>query len=334
MNKPRLSICIATYNRADYIGETLESIIPQVTDEVEIVIVDGASTDSTGSIVKSYIEVCNQIRYIRLPSKGGVDHDYDQAVELAQGEYCWMFTDDDLLKDGAIEKVLLEMSRGYSLIIVNSDVWNRDFSTQIFEKQLSDKVQTIYELHKFDDFFQDCIKYLSFIGAVVIKRDLWKERDRESYFGTEFIHIGVIFQKLLPTAVRVITYPFIKIRYGNAQWTNRKFEIWMISWPKLLWSFQSISQAAKQNFIAEEPWRNLNSLFVSRSLSAYNNTIFKKLISNYNTSYTWRFFAKCISLFPIKIANIITIKYFIIRGKTKNVIFYDLLEKGFNKPGS
>jgi glycosyltransferase involved in cell wall biosynthesis len=217
MNKPRLSICIATYNRADYIGETLESIIPQVTDEVEIVIVDGASTDSTGSIVKSYSEVCNQIHYVRLPSKGGVDQDYDQAVELAQGEYCWLFTDDDVIKDGAIEKVLLEMAQGYSLIIVNSEVWNRDFSKIIFEKHLSDEVHAIYESDKFDDFFQDCIKYLSFIGGVVIKRNLWKERDRKSYFGTEFIHIGVIFQKLLPTAIRVIADPLIKIRYGKMQ---------------------------------------------------------------------------------------------------------------------
>ncbi len=58
MTKHLLSICIATYNRAEYIGETLESIIPQVTDEVEIVIVDGASTDNTSSVVKHYIEVC------------------------------------------------------------------------------------------------------------------------------------------------------------------------------------------------------------------------------------------------------------------------------------
>ena len=54
MTKPRLSVCVATYNRAEYIGETLESIIPQLTDEVEIVVVDGASTDGTSTVVKGY----------------------------------------------------------------------------------------------------------------------------------------------------------------------------------------------------------------------------------------------------------------------------------------
>jgi abequosyltransferase len=322
--KPRLSICIATYNRADYIGETLESIISQVTDEVEIVIVDGASTDGTGNIVKRYSDACSQLHYVRLPSKGGVDHDYNQAVEHARGEYCWLFTDDDVLKDGAVEHVLHEISHRYSLIIIEAEVWNRDFSEQIFDKHFPDTVRTIYEPREFDDFFRDCIRYLSFIGGVVITRDLWREREREPYFGTEFIHIGVIFQKPLPTAIRVITKPLIKIRYGNAQWSTRKFDVWMLRWPKLLWSFGSISRTTKQKFIAEEPWRNLNSLFVSRSLSAYDTTNYRELISHYRTSYPWRFFAWCIAVFPVALAKAITMRYFILRGKTKSVIFNDL----------
>ena len=62
MTDPRLSICIATYNRASCIGETLRSIIPQITEEVEIVVVDGASTDNTCNVVKSYMEMCQQTR--------------------------------------------------------------------------------------------------------------------------------------------------------------------------------------------------------------------------------------------------------------------------------
>ena len=81
---PLLSICIATYNRAEHIGETLESIIPEVTDEVEIVMADGASTDNTSSVVKHYIEICKQINYIQLPSKGGVNQDFCKAVEHAK----------------------------------------------------------------------------------------------------------------------------------------------------------------------------------------------------------------------------------------------------------
>ena len=54
MKTPLLSICIATYNRASYIGETLDSIIPQLDDDVELLVVDGASTDNTEDVVRKY----------------------------------------------------------------------------------------------------------------------------------------------------------------------------------------------------------------------------------------------------------------------------------------
>lgn len=56
MNRPELSICIATYNRADFIGQTLDSIVSQNCDGVELVIVDGNSTDLTPQIMSNYVK--------------------------------------------------------------------------------------------------------------------------------------------------------------------------------------------------------------------------------------------------------------------------------------
>ena len=72
MSAPRLSICIATLNRGAFIGETLESIVSQAANEVEIVVVDGASTDNTEDIVRSYAARFPRLRYLRLENKGGV----------------------------------------------------------------------------------------------------------------------------------------------------------------------------------------------------------------------------------------------------------------------
>jgi len=89
-SKYKLSICIPTYNRADYIGETLSSIISQSGDDIEIVIVDGASTDNTEGVVNEFQGRFENIHYHREKKNNGVDADLAKSVALAQGEYCWL----------------------------------------------------------------------------------------------------------------------------------------------------------------------------------------------------------------------------------------------------
>src|SRR5260370_33282350 len=157
-----LSICIATYNRADFIGATVGRIIPQLTDEVEVLIVDGGSTDNTEKVIHDYLQRCDRIRYVCLPVKGGVDHDYNRAVELARGEYCWLFTDDDILKPGAIQTVLDQAKLGNELIIVNAKARNLDLSVLVEEKRLTISENKTYMPDDFEKFFIANTSYMSF----------------------------------------------------------------------------------------------------------------------------------------------------------------------------
>lgn len=68
MNKPLLSICIPTYNRAEYLKKSIESIICQPefnSDEVEIVISDNCSTDKTEELCRNYENRYSNIHYFR-----------------------------------------------------------------------------------------------------------------------------------------------------------------------------------------------------------------------------------------------------------------------------
>jgi len=310
MTKPCLSICIATYNRAGYIGETLESIIPQLTDEVEIVIVDGASTDNTSTIVKSYIKTCKQIRYIRLPLKGGVDQDYCKAVEYAQGKMCWLFPDDDLLKPNAVKTVLNEVKNDYSLIVVNAQVMDKNFSEILSSRNLQIKTNEIYSKSELDKLFQRVIPYMSFIGCVVINRNLWLQREKNSYFGTEFIHIGVTFQAPLPGSALVIAEPYITIRLGNAQWTPRAFEIWMYKWPTLLCSFTDISEEIKQKYQKIPSWQRFKNIIIHRARGEYSLKEYRKWLKSENLSLWWQMGILLVAIVPIAISRLIIILYF------------------------
>src|SRR5688572_20142525 len=97
-----LSICITTFNRSKFIGATLESILTQTPECCEVVVLDGGSTDGTKQIISEYARRFDRLRYIRNDVNGGYDRDCNQVVELACGKYCWLMTDDDLLKPGAV----------------------------------------------------------------------------------------------------------------------------------------------------------------------------------------------------------------------------------------
>ena len=132
--KYKLSICIPTYNRGDFIGQTLESIVDQIKDNVEIVIVDGASKDNTKTVVEYFKNKYNFINYYCEEKNSGFDIDCDKSIKYAKGKYCWLMPDDDLMKPNAISRVLEVLNESHELIIVNSECWNEDFTIDLKSK--------------------------------------------------------------------------------------------------------------------------------------------------------------------------------------------------------
>lgn len=282
--KYRLSICIPTLNRGSYIGETLESIVSQWEAGIEVVIVDGGSIDDTEQIVKSFQQRFPDIRYVRndasgkKPSNEGFDRDCAQAVEMAGGDYCWLMTDDDLLKPGAIRKILAEIDKDYALIVANAEVRNSDFTELLLRKRPDLPQDRIFAAHEWDAFAKTTTSHLTFVGAVIIKRQLWLSRKREKYYGSGFIHVGVIFDQPIEGSILVTADPLVSIRLGNAQWTSRAFQIWMINWPSLIWSFSSLSEAAKLAISPREPWRSLKTLLFNRAFGMYSTNDYQRVI--------------------------------------------------------
>jgi glycosyltransferase involved in cell wall biosynthesis len=322
MNMPLLSICIATYNRADYIGETLDSLLPQLGDDTELLIVDGASTDNTKDVVMMYADADPRIRYVRLAAKGGVDQDYCKSVELACGEFCWLFTDDDLLKPGAIHAVKEAIKQGYGLVVVNAEIRDRGMGALLESQLIVANSNRSYGPEEIGLLFRDVLPYLSFIGGVVIRRNLWLSREREAYWGTEFVHVGVIFQKPLPEPALIISEPYIVIRFGNAQWTTRSFEIWMFKWPKLVWSFDHVADGAKQSVCNREPWRSIRTLVSQRSTGAYDIRAYRRYISPTLSAKPWKWFAWSLACCPRSVIVALHYLYSRVKGQ-KSCAFFD-----------
>ncbi len=319
---PVLSICIATFRRARFIGETLDSILRQLAPGVEVVVVDGASPDDTPAVVASR-SAGHPVRYHREPVNSGVDADYDKAVEYASGEYCWLMTDDDVLVPGAIARVLDAIADDPELVIVNAQSRTPDLARIVDERLLPIHADRTYAAGDRERLFVDAANMLSFIGAVVVRRDVWRARDRASYHGSLFVHVGVLFQDPPIGRVRVIAEPLVHVRWGNAMWTPRSFEIWMFKWPEVIWSFAGISPAARAAVCPREPWRNLRMLGLHRALGGYSRGEYAKFLAR-RGGLAYRALARSIAAVPPSAANVLAALYCVAVARTARKQLYDL----------
>lgn len=319
----RLSVCIATFNRGVFIRETLDSILSQIDLRVEVVVVDGASSDNTSEVMARYVSMHPEVKYYRESQNSGVDRDYDKAVEYAKGEFCWLMTDDDLVQPGAILRILEAINDSIDLLIVNSEVRSVDFRDWLAVRLPSAEKDRIYSRGDEAAFFSDTAKYLSFIGAVVVRRSVWMARDRASYFGTLFVHVGVIFQHPPIARVKVISEPLISIRLGNAMWSPRGFEIWMFKWPQLVWSFADFSNEVKTRICPREPWRSIMRLFYFRAIGGYTMTSYRQFLHG-KTHGLLLLMQVSLAVFPAKLANLLSTIYCVMKGGSARMALYEL----------
>jgi abequosyltransferase len=322
--RPTLSICIATFNRGAFLAETLDSLVNQVRQDVEIVIVDGASTDDTPQRVAIFEARVPELRYHREAQNSGIDQDFDKAVQYATGKYVWLMTDDDIARPDAIGRILEATRAAPDLIVVNSEVRDATLTRTLNERLIDVDADRSYCTEESTKFFLDCATGLTFIGGVVIARELWLDRDRQSYYGTLFLHVGVIFQSAVPL-ISVIAEPLILIRYGVAMWTPRAFEIWMYLWPRLVWSFEQYDERTKARVIRREPWRSYSKLIHYRAKGAFSLNESRKHFGS--ESPMFRTIAALIAFTPRQLALLASLAYLALRNDANRVPVYDLVRE-------
>ena len=203
MSQVKLSICMPTYNFGAFIGETLESIVSQLQPEVEVVILDGGSNDDTEAVVEAYRARYPQLSYLRQATRGGIDRDMARSVELARGEYCWLFSSDDIMKPGAIQRVLDEISSGLDLYLCGLTLCDKRMNVLGDHKVSSapwGKVFDLADARQRAEYFaaaETTTAFFSFMGSIIIRRDRWSQHSLEdAYVGSCWAHVVRILRMI------------------------------------------------------------------------------------------------------------------------------------------
>lgn len=97
-NNPQVTVIMATFNRAHFIGESLKFIQDQSFRNWECLVIDDGSTDETSVVVESIGESDDRIRYFKRPQthRKGLPGCRNYGLNLATGDYVIFFDDDDI----------------------------------------------------------------------------------------------------------------------------------------------------------------------------------------------------------------------------------------------
>lgn len=189
---PLVSILISSYNHEKYIQETINSIIKQTYKNIELIIIDDGSTDSTWQKMQEMEELCKK-RFKRVTFKTkeneGLCLTLNKLLDEARGEYVYFIASDDLAKPQTIEQQVefLENNPDYSLVVGDNEIIDENGKICYWDK----KRNNIYNIKK--------AKYLTF-GDYLQKKNGFKFDSKlfgkyETIYPCNYIPNGYLVRK-------------------------------------------------------------------------------------------------------------------------------------------
>ncbi|MDD3078905.1 MAG: glycosyltransferase family 2 protein [Paludibacter sp.] len=123
MNEELVSIITPTYNSADFVSETIESIITQTYQNWELLITDDCSTDNTLKILQQYEQKDNRIKIFKLDQNSGAGIARNNSIRNAQGRFIAFCDSDDQWTPDKLEKQIpFMLKNGIALSYSNFNI--------------------------------------------------------------------------------------------------------------------------------------------------------------------------------------------------------------------
>ncbi len=173
-NQALVSVIIPVYNVEKYLRESVDSVINQTYKNLEIILVDDGSTDSSGKICDEYIDKDERVTVIHKKNEGP-SKTRNAGINNANGKYIYFLDSDDYIADNAIENLVLTAETNQADLVFFDAISFSDDASEVVQGY---KVKGSYEpcsgfemlakLHKNKDYH--CSVVLLFI-----KRDVFTE---------------------------------------------------------------------------------------------------------------------------------------------------------------
>ena len=179
-----LSIIIPYFKTYEYTKELLDVLIPQLTDKVEVLLIDDGCFDTRLDKYKS-----KNVHIWHLPSNsGGASHPRNIGLEFATGEYIAFIDSDDMVSEDYIECILNKLgtdiifiswkSEKHNVVVLNKPpAWNCSVWSRVYRKDIIGEVRFDENLRIAEDWkFNEQISYETYSS---VKKQIYTYNIRE-----------------------------------------------------------------------------------------------------------------------------------------------------------
>ena len=117
---PRVTIGLPVYNGAEFLAESIESVLGQTFGDLELLIADNASTDDSLAIAERYAAADPRVRILPSEENRGAAWNYNRLLDEAAGEYFRWHAHDDLFAPGLIEACVEALDADPDAVLAHS----------------------------------------------------------------------------------------------------------------------------------------------------------------------------------------------------------------------
>jgi glycosyltransferase involved in cell wall biosynthesis len=262
---PLVSILVAVYNVEEHLNKSLNSIIHQTFKNLEIIIVNDGSTDSSLSICENYRLIDSRIKLISKENEG-LSSARNLGLELAKGDFIYMTDSDDYLLPDMIEKMVSLIIKSKADIAICDYFLNQE-STQVNESKITVK--------RINDVMPDLL--IDKISSQVWNKLFCKDVINSTRFPEKMIaqDLGVMHLFFQNAKTCVLTneklYVYYSIRSSNTSSKNRS---------TVQGSYHRAIHFYNRYNFSQLYYPELSQIILSKSVHFYVSAYLKSLIEN------------------------------------------------------
>ena len=186
---PKVSIIVPIYNVEKYIRKCLDSLVNQKLEDIQIILVNDGSTDSSGEIAKEYSKKYKEKIIYLEKENGGLSSARNLGLKYATGKYISFVDSDDYVDTNLYINLKKYMDESYDMIKIA--ILEVDSKYNILKKNKSEKFEEKTGQEAFNTLYKSDVM-LEPAWAYIYKADFWKNNKFEFSEGRYHEDFGLI----------------------------------------------------------------------------------------------------------------------------------------------